>query len=602
MTKSLKKNILITLFTTLLLSAFVAIVFSLLSTDIVKADEEETEGVKLLFSLDFDDISDSVYLEGHSNCETSDKIEIKNSKAYMHAKTGRTRHFFINIPTEFFLNNENLIISFDMEGYSEDSNENVFDDKSNDAYLLRAFHANYGSGSFEYIDNALNDMHLQWLKNYRVSANSHRYVVNYSISEIKRSCFNSESLKYVSFGFYVGGAKIKSDFSFTIDNFRVYSVNVPTYESQSEYEWNDFIVFPNKTQGNLIIAYGTDFFMPGLTSESEVIYFVEVDFTNKTISYVYADDSTENGKSSKIIYENGAWLDEKYKEIKFGDTVDSETLFFGFSDWISNNVIKTQKYTDLTFYTDDGATELGTVHNISAFTPVSDVLLSQITAPEKDGEVFAYWIENIENGEKILNRYSHEVTAVKAVYVSAVNVTFIDGENITTSTVGKGSSFSDAVKNVTPQKTGYTFKYWSLTENGDATTILNITENITIYAVYEKNVYNIRIMDGDIVVKLYVESYGSVISAETLKKDLNKSGYYLKGISESSDGKITEISDVTVTDNVTYYVRYSNPNSSPVVSDSEPDSFDWQKTFIIAGSAIVLISCITLLAVLIKKK
>lgn len=604
MTKLLKKNILITLFATLLLSALVALAFSLRPTDIVKADESATDEAKLLFSLDFDDEeSDGKYLEGHDFCGTGDKVEIKDSKAYMYAETGRSRHFFINIPAEYFLNYSNLVISFDMECCAENSEVNVFDDSSNDAFLLRAFHANFGRNEFSYIDNALGDMHLQWFKNYRVSANSHRYVVNYTSSEIDRTCFNNANLKYISFGFYVGGANIKNDFTFTVDNFRVYGIDIPEYESQFAYKWNDSVSFPDRVQGEFKVVYGDDFSMPGIDAEAETVYAVNINYTEKTISYEYTDESAESGISSKNIYENGAWVDEKYKEIEFSDTVDLETLFFGIIDWFKSNTTKTQKYTDLTFYAEDGETELGTIHNIPIFTPVSDCLLSQVTAPEKDGEVFAYWTENIENGENVISRYSYEISSVKAVYVSAINVKFMDGENVyESSIVGKGSSFSDVVKNVTPQKTGYTFKFWSLTENGEPIELTEITEDVTLYAVYEINTYNVKFMDGENVKKLYVLNYGSIISEETLKTDLDKSGYILKGISESSDGKITEISDVTVTDNVTYYVRYSNPNSSPVVSDSEPDSFDWQKTFIIAGSAIVLISCITLLAVLIKKK
>lgn len=606
MTKLLKKNILITLFATLMLSVLVALAFSFRPTGIVKADESATDEAKLLFSLDFDDEeADGKYLEGHSVCETDDKIEIRDSKAYMHVETGRSRHFFINIPAEYFLNYSNLIISFDMEGYAANSDVNVFDDASNDAFLLRAFHANFGDEKLSYIER--NIMSFQWFKNYRVSENSHRYVVNYTSSEIDRSCFNNANLKYISFGFYVSGEDIKSDFTFTVDNFKVYEVSdFPFAESQSEYVFNDTITFSDSLSGNMRVMYSNGI-SAGIKSngidsdETDRVYWLDINFDDKTISYEYADDSADSGRSSKIIYENGAWFDEKYKEISFtGDNCDN--LFVGNVDWFKNNVTKTQKYVDLKFYAKDGETLLGSINKIPACAKISDYYLSNVIAPEIEDEVFMSWQSNDEQGESPLNRYAYEMQSLKAVYSYAVNVTVKDGEEIIkTAVVGGETKFSDVIKDVSVEKVGYAFLGFALAEDGEPTAELTeVTEDVTLYAVYKINTYTIKIMNGDTLVKEYVQDYNTTISKTTLKSDLFKYGYILKGISDSPNSKLLEISDITVTENATYYADYEKENVITSDRVEEPAVSAQTAIIIIAASAIALIAGLTV--IIIKKR
>lgn len=594
MTKLLKKNILITLFATLLLSAFVALAFSLHSTDIVKADE--TSDSDLIFSLDFDSEEDKNSVVGHFECDTLDKVSFVDSKAEMQVFSGSIRHFFIKVPFEYFRNHKNFLFTFDMEGFSEDSDENVFDYMPEHLFQ-RKIHILLKDGGYSYVDTTTTG---QYFNSYRVSENGIRYAVCFSTDELRFS--ENSDIEYLCFGFL-----FNTDFDFTLimDNFKVYEVSdFPFAESQSEYVFNDTITFSDSLSGNMRVMYSNGI-SAGIKSngidsdETDRVYWLDINFDDKTISYEYADESAENGRNSKIIYENGAWVDEKYKEISFtGDNCDN--LFVGNVDWFKNNVTKTQKFIDLKFYAKDGETLLGSINKIPACAKISDYYLSNVIAPEIEDEVFMSWQSNDEQGESPLNRYAYEMQSLKAVYSYAVNVTFKDGEEIIkNAVVGGGTKFSDVIKDVPVQKDGYTFLGWALTEDGEPTELTEVIEDVTLYAVYKINTYTIKIMNGDTLVKEYVQDYNTTISKTTLKGDLFKYGYILKGMSDMPNSKLYEISDITVTENATYYVDYEKEKVT-ATDISEESPITTQTVVIIAASAIALIAGLTVL--IIKKR
>lgn len=594
MTKLLKKNILITLFATLLLSVLVALAFSLRSTGFVKADE--TSDSNLIFSLDFDNEEDKNSVVGHFECDTLDKVSFVDSKAEMQVFSGSIRHFFIKVPFEYFRNHKNFLFTFDMEGFSEDSDENVFDYMPEHLFQ-RKIHILLKDGGYSYVDTTTTG---QYFNSYRVSENGIRYAVSFSTDELRFS--GNSDIEYLCFGFL-----FNTDFDFTLimDNFKVYEVSdFPFAESQSEYVFNDTITFSDSLSGSMRVMYSNGI-SAGIKSngidsdETDRVYWLDVNFDNKTISYEYADESAESGINSKIIYENGAWVDEKYKELSFtGDNCDN--LFVGNVDWFKDNVTKTQKYVDLKFYAKDGETLLGSINKIPACAKISDYYLSNVIAPEIEDEVFMSWQSNDEQGESPLNRYAYEMQSLKAVYSYAVNVTVKDGETVLKSVVvGGGSDFSNVIKDVPTEKVGYTFLGWALTEDGEPTELTEVTEDVTLYAVYKINTYTIKIMNGDTLVKEYVQDYNTVISANTLKTDLYKYGYILKGLSEFENGKMTEISDITVTENATYYVDYEKEKVT-ATDINEESSITTQTVVIIAASAIALIAGLTVL--IIKKR
>ena len=91
-----------------------------------------------------------------------------------------------------------------------------------------------------------------------------------------------------------------------------------------------------------------------------------------------------------------------------------------------------------------------------------------------------------------------EVKKTKIYYGLKANVTFNDEERLTVKTIDLGST-------VTPVdnqgKTNYHFKHWSLTKNGAEFNFnTSISEDITLYAVYEIDRYNITYnLDGGVV-------------------------------------------------------------------------------------------------------
>lgn len=333
--------------------------------------------------------------------------------------------------------------------------------------------------------------------------------------------------------------------------------------------------------------------------ETGRIYGLDINFDEKTVSYEYSDETSDNSVSSKIIYENGAWVDEKYKDISFvGNNCDN--LFGGNINWLKSNVTKTQKYVALNFYAKDGETLLGSISRIPACVKISECYLSQVVAPEIQDEVFMYWQSNDKQKESPINRYAYEMQSLKAVYSYAVNVTVKDGETVLKHVVvGGGSDFSDVINDVTTEKIGYTFLGFALTEGGEPTQLTEITEDVTLYAVYKINSYTIKIMSGDSLVKEYIQDYNTTISKATLKTDLFKYGYILKGMSDTPNSKLYEISDITVTENATYYVQYEQEKVT--ATDNTEESFITTQTVVIfSAAAIALVAGLTIL--IIKKR
>lgn len=79
-----------------------------------------------------------------------------------------------------------------------------------------------------------------------------------------------------------------------------------------------------------------------------------------------------------------------------------------------------------------------------------------------------------------------------------------------------------------------------------------------------------------------------------------KYGYTLKGIFDSPNSKLLEISDITVTENATYYADYEKENVITPDRVEEPAVSAQTAIIIIAASAIALIAGLTV--IIIKKR
>ena len=178
--------------------------------------------------------------------------------------------------------------------------------------------------------------------------------------------------------------------------------------------------------------------------------------------------------------------------------------------------------------------------------------ITEIQDPIKEGYTFTGWYT--KDNEKIthpitvtknITLYSkYEVNSYKVSYYNE-GVKYIEDQKI--------NYGENALKpNTDPSKIGYTFKYWSLKENGEEYEFsTKITKDINLYAVYEINKYTVTyINDGEEYHKETVE-YGSVI---TSIQDPIKEGYTFIGWYNENNEKINH--PITVTENITLHSKY----------------------------------------------
>lgn len=114
-------------------------------------------------------------------------------------------------------------------------------------------------------------------------------------------------------------------------------------------------------------------------------------------------------------------------------------------------------------------------------------------APIKDGYIFKGWDKDFTNVTSNLT--------VNAIYEKKVyTVTFKDGE--TEIDVIEVEHGDDPIAPDAPTKVGYTFVGWDQE-------LTNITSDLTVSAIYEKNVYTVTFKDGDIELDVQELEHGS---------------------------------------------------------------------------------------------
>lgn len=79
--------------------------------------------------------------------------------------------------------------------------------------------------------------------------------------------------------------------------------------------------------------------------------------------------------------------------------------------------------------------------------------------------------------------------------------------------------------------------------------------------------------NGSEVVKTYTNQEGSKITAAALKTDLAKEGYRILGLSETADSTtLTPLTDITVTADKTYYVRYQKIQTLSIIDGDKTET------------------------------
>ena len=176
-----------------------------------------------------------------------------------------------------------------------------------------------------------------------------------------------------------------------------------------------------------------------------------------------------------------------------------------------------------------------------------------LTAPKvsKEGHTFKYWSEETNGKEYDLStKVTKDITLYSVYEINKYTVTFINekekydeqeieyGENIKVPTI--------------PSKEYYTFKYWSLEENGDSYDLsTKVTKDITLYSVYDINKYTVTFIDkGKEIDKQELEA-GSVVIAPKVSME----GYTFKYWSEKEKGKEYNL-NLPITRNLTLYSVY----------------------------------------------
>lgn len=153
--------------------------------------------------------------------------------------------------------------------------------------------------------------------------------------------------------------------------------------------------------------------------------------------------------------------------------------------------------------------------------------------PRKTGYTFRYWSVQ-PNG----NKYYPSSPVTKDINLYAIwdineySVIFKDGNNILEKKITKYYSLLDFPD--IPKKEGHSFKYWSLTENGnryDSNTL--ITRDIVLYAKWEVNEYFVYLKDGYNTLERKPVRFNSTFDIPDIPK---KAGYTFKYWSETENG------------------------------------------------------------------
>mgnify|MGYP001011813836 CR=1 FL=1 len=178
--------------------------------------------------------------------------------------------------------------------------------------------------------------------------------------------------------------------------------------------------------------------------------------------------------------------------------------------------------------------------------------IKNVENPTKEGYTFIGWYDI--NDKKVnhpitvtknMTLYSkYEINSYKVSYYNE-GVKYIEDQKI--------NYGENALKpNTNPSKIGYTFKYWSIKENGEEYEFsTKITKDISLYAVYEINKYTVTYINEGVEYHKETAEYGSVITSIQAP---TKEGYTFIGWYNENNEKINH--PITVTENITLHSKY----------------------------------------------
>ena len=176
-----------------------------------------------------------------------------------------------------------------------------------------------------------------------------------------------------------------------------------------------------------------------------------------------------------------------------------------------------------------------------------------LNAPKvsKEGHTFKYWSEEPNGKEYDLNaKVTKDITLYSVYDINKYTVTFInEKEKYDEQQIEYGGNIKVPTN---PSKEYYTFKYWSLEENGDSYDLnTKVTKDITLYSVYDINKYTVTFIDKGKEIDKQELEVGSIVIAP----EVSMEGYTFKHWSEKENGEEYNL-NLPVTKNLTLYSVY----------------------------------------------
>ena len=209
--------------------------------------------------------------------------------------------------------------------------------------------------------------------------------------------------------------------------------------------------------------------------------------------------------------------------------------------------------------------ESGKAVNLSEYPEINE-------SAAKTGYTFKGWSKT--NDGSVVNLANETITADTTYYavfeINKYSITFNDGTSVLkTVTANYGTKASEInVSTFAPEKEGYTFKGWSKTNGGEVVDLSTVTINqsMAFFAVYEKQTFEIKFMDGETLLKTVTVDYGTNLSAISLTGvSTDKTGFTFRGWALSNGGTVVNSETYSVKSAVNFYAVYDVAGKATVV-------------------------------------
>ena len=392
--------------------------------------------------------------------------------------------------------------------YTDENGRYVFSDLENKNYTIEVEEEKYKKESEEYLENSNLNIYVKNIIPYQIEINKYvnSITVNgskYNYGKISKVQQSIKNLKSITG---------EVEYLITIKNIGEKDGVITLVKD----EMPEGLMFDkNKNPGFELennIIYNRNFEGITLKPKEEIELKLILDFRRTEEAKTYINTITAKGEVyQKVVF----MLDNKvYKE---KDVLDGEK--------ISEEKIDDEKFTG--WYTDKNYTNK---YNFN-YEVNKDLILYGKTVEPK-----VYKIEFYDNNKKIKELSKIENEILKEKELPEVS------------------------------KTGYTFKYWSLNQNGEKYKIETpIKSDIKLYSVYDINKYKVEFYDKDKKIKTIEKEYNSNIISDEVP-EVSKEGYSFIGWYEENE-KDTFDFTTKITKNIKLYSKYKITSNAVIFND-----------------------------------